>query len=229
MIRKKALHDKVISLREKGLSYNEILGVVSIGNGTISRWCSAIELTEKQKDRIKDKKRNTPLIRNSIKSSMENKGRDKAWAEKVMSEVKLGGNELLLSGIMLYWAEGFNSSKSQNAVFTNTDSEMVKLALRFFREVLLVDNSKVKVMVRIGEKGDVAMAEKYWAKVTGLSMDRFQKPEILKLKENSKSLEKYPNGICRISVYDVTVRRKISNCIELIKSKISPRSSMDRA
>ena len=223
------MYDKAISLRKKGLSYNEILAIVPAGQGTISRWCHDIELTEKQKNRIKDKKRSTFLIKNSIESSLKNKEKDKIWAETAISKIKIDDSKLLLSGIMLYWAEGFNSDKSQNAVFTNTDSEMVKIMMRFFRNILLVDDLKMKVMVRIGERGNVNKAEKYWSKITGLPMGSFQKPEILKLKENSRSLERFPNGICRLSIYDVTVRRKISNCIRLIKDTTSPRSSMDRA
>lgn len=229
MHRKEKSYIKAISLRKKGFSYNEILKVVPVGHGTISRWCCRVELTEKQKNRIKDKKRNTPLIRNSIESSFKNKEKDKSWAEEAVSKIKMDNGDLLLSGVMLYWAEGFNSNKSQNAVFTNTDSEMVKIAMRFFRDILLVNEKRMKVMVRISEKGNIKKAERYWAKVTNLPISRFQNPEILKLKKNSKSLERYPNGICRVSIYDVTVRRKISNCIRLIKDRISPCSSTDRA
>ncbi|MFA5086205.1 MAG: hypothetical protein WC468_01215 [Candidatus Paceibacterota bacterium] len=226
MLRKQDLYDKAVSLRRKGLSYNEILDVVPVGHGTMSRWCSGIELTEKQKKRIKEKRLNTPLIKNLIESSSRNKGEDVSWAEKAVSRIKIDEKSLLLSGILLYWAEGYNSDKSQSAVFTNTDPEMIKLVMKFFREVLSVSDSKIKAMVRIGEEGEVKKAEKYWSIITSLPLERFQKPEILRLKENSKSLERYPNGICRISVYDVRVRRKIDRCIKLFKDSIlSPRSS----
>lgn len=225
MLRKKVLHDEAISLRKKGLSYNEILSIVSVGHGTISRWCRDVELTEKQKDRIKEKIRNTPLIKSLRETSLKNKEEDRRWANNEIEKLKTDRDALLLSGIMLYWAEGYNSGKNGNAVFTNTDSEMIKMMIIFFRKILLVDESKMKIMVRIGEKGNVKRAEKYWSKITKLPTSRFQKPEILKLKDNSKSLEKYPNGICRLSIYDVTVRRKIDNCIQLIKDRISPRSS----
>lgn len=229
MLRNEKLYNKVIALRKKGLSYNEILGLVHVGYGTLSRWCCSIELTEKQKNRINDKKRNTPLIKNSINLSLINKEKDMFWAQKAIREIVINDYDLLLSGAMLYWAEGFNSNKSQNAVFTNTDPEMIRLMMRFFREILLVKDYKIKIMVRIGEKGDAVKAKFFWSMVTGLKKDNFQKLEILKLKENSKSLERNPYGMCRLSIYDVTVRRKISNCVKLIKEKISPRSSMDRA
>lgn len=226
MHRKEKFYIKVISLRKKGFSYNEILNVVPIGHGTISRWCCGIELTEKQKNRIKDKKRSTPLIKNLIETSIKNKEQDKRWASGIIDKIKIDEEALLISGAMLYWAEGYNSAANQSAIFTNTNPEMIKIMLRFLRELLLVNNDKMKVMIRISEKGNIKKAEKYWSKITGLSMDRFQKPEILKLKENSKSLERFPNGICRLSVYDVTVRRKICHLIDLMKDKMSPHSSV---
>lgn len=229
MLRKQNLHDKAVSLRRKGLSYNEILEVVSVGHGTVSRWCSGIELTEEQKKRITDKKRNSPLIKKLRNLSVKNKELDKRWAEERIKRINPNRDSLLISGVMLYWAEGFNSDKSQNAVFTNTDPEMVKIMMRFFREILSVDESRMKAMVRIGEEGNVRKAEEYWSKITELPIDRFQKPEILKLKENSRSIERYPNGICRISVYDVRIRRKINNCIGLIKKKYVPVAQLDRA
>lgn len=226
MHRKEKSYIKAISLRKKGFSYNEIKEIVPVGHGTISRWCCGVELTEKQKNKIKNKKRNTPLIKNLIETSIRNKEQDKRWANRIGNKVKIDKDALLVAGAMLYWAEGYNSEKNQSAIFTNTNPEMVKIMMRFLRELLLVDNSKMKVMVRISEKGDIMKVEDYWSKVTGLSIDRFQKPEILKLKENSKSLERCPNGICRISVYDVTVRRKIYNLINLLKEKMSPHSSV---
>ena len=63
MLRKKDLYDKVVSLRREGLSYNEIKAFVSVGHGTISRWCSNIKLTEEQEERIRNKKVNSSFIR----------------------------------------------------------------------------------------------------------------------------------------------------------------------
>ncbi len=225
-MRKEALRNKAVSLRRKGLSYGEILDVVRVGHGTISRWCSGIELTEKQKNRIRIKKRNTSLIKGLISKSIENKKEDRFWAERMANRISAGSDALLISGIMLYWAEGYNSEKNHSAVFTNTSPEMIKIMMRFLREILAVDNGKIKIMVRIDERGDIDKAQDYWSRIANIPLDRFQKPELLKLKEKSKSLERYPNGLCRVSVYDVTVRRKIDNLIRLMKVKMSPRSSV---
>ena len=64
MVKKLDLYNRAIILRHKGFSYNEILKSVPVGNGTISRWCHDILLTEKQKERLIEKKEIHPLFVN---------------------------------------------------------------------------------------------------------------------------------------------------------------------
>ena len=229
MLRKKYLHDQAILLRREGLSYNEIKAIVPVGHGTISRWCCKIELTEKQEERIRDKKVNGKLIKDLKERAQKDRENSKKWADEKINKLILDKDHLLIVGAMLYWAEGYNSNKNCSAIFTNTDAEMVKVIMRFFREIIGVSDNKMKVMVRLDERGDIDKAKKYWANVTNLSLERFQNSEILKMNENSQSLLRHPNGICRLSVYDVSARRKVDNLISLLKQKMSPRSSEDRA
>jgi hypothetical protein len=219
MLRKKSLHDKAVSLRKEGLSYNEIRALVPAGHGTIWRWCADIKLTERQKERILDKQVNNKLIIRLKEGARIDKTETKKWAKDKFDALKLDYNILLISGVLLYWAEGYNSDKNRSAVFTNTDADMVRIMMRFFREILMVADDKIKIMVRIDKKGDIGKAELYWSKITNLLLERFQNPELLNMGKDSQSLFRHPNGICRVSVYDVSVRRKIDNLINLLKQK----------
>ena len=101
MLRSPDLYNKAIVLRRKGLSYNEILKFVPVGQGTISRWCSKIPLTEKQKERLLEKKRNTPLIRQLRKQAIQSKKEARIWVKEKISKL-LNQNKdyiLLISGI----------------------------------------------------------------------------------------------------------------------------------
>jgi len=49
MVRKLELYNKAVALRRKGFSYQEILKIIPVGKGTISRWCRNIPLTEEQR------------------------------------------------------------------------------------------------------------------------------------------------------------------------------------
>jgi len=116
---------------------------------------------------------------------------------------------LLVSGILLYWAEGTKSLKYRKIEFTNTDPKIIKIIMKFFRRLLKAPEDKFRIMVRIGTKGNVARAENYWLKTARLLRGNLQSPEILKLKPNSRSLKKYPRGMCRICIYDISLFRKM--------------------
>jgi transcriptional regulator with XRE-family HTH domain len=218
MLPKKDLYKKAIALRSKGYSYNEILDFIHVSNSTLSRWCSGIELTNSQKERLLDKKRNTVLIYDLKKKCSESKAESKKWAVENASQIESSKESLLLLGAVLYWAEGTKSGAGSSVEFTNTDPNIIRIMMRFFREILFTPEQKFRLMVRIGEEKNIAKAEKYWSAITGLPASNFRKPEILKnIKKNSKN--RYPNGICRIAVHDVLSRRKLIDIIEEI-SKI---------
>lgn len=208
-----------MALRNKGFTYGEILEEINfkVSNSTISCWCSGIELTPSQKDRIKEKQRNFKLIKYLINKSIEDEKRARAWAKEKAELISNDNLEnLILSGVMLYWAEGYGSV-GKSAGFTNTDPQMIKIIMRFFREVLGVEDKKIKIMIRIEKRNDVERAMNYWSEIVKLPLSNFHRTEILKTKNN-----KYPNGMCRITVYDVSVRRKINNLLKLIKAKWAP-------
>jgi len=213
MLRKPHLYQQAISLRRKGYSYHEILRFVPVGYGTISRWCSHIILTREQKERLIRKQRNNKLIRTLVKNAVLNKQEAKKWAKNAISQLKLANIDLklIILGISLYWAEGtkFNEDGHKSVEFTNTDSRMIKLMLKFFTEILLIPLNKIKVIIRIDKRGDINNAIKYWSRITSISRKNFRKPELLTLNQNSKSLNKYPRGICRLTINEVSVARKI--------------------
>lgn len=222
MIKKLELYKKAIALRRKGLSYQEILRHIPVGKGTISRWCREIPLTGKQKERLIEKKRNTPLIRRLKENLAQSKKEAKRWAkEKITNLINLDKETLLLlSGILLYWAEG--TRREKDLEFTNTDPQMVMLMMEFFNKILKVPENKFKIMVRISEKGNVKKAEKFWLKITGISRENLRGPELLKLNPESKSLQKYPYGMCRVIVSDVSLSRKMLTLIQEFSKKFAP-------
>lgn len=226
MHRKEDLYQKVVALRYKGFSYNEILRCVPVGNGTISRWCHGISLTKEQKRRLIEKRRNNSYIRHLRKQATQSKKEAKIWAREQIRKLSSSDQLLLISGLLLYWAEGTSQPKSLQ--FTNTNPQIVKLMMKFFRKILKVSEKKFRIMVRIGDEGNIERAKRYWLRTTGLSKRNLRRPEILKLVANSKSLRKHPYGICRIEIHDISLARKLTTLIkEFSKKFLSPRSSVD--
>lgn len=222
MLRKPDLYKKAVAFRYRGFSYNEILKQLPVAESTISRWCSKIPLTPKQKERLLRKKRNPPLICQLRKQAIQSKKEARIWAKKQINKLLNSDKEklLLISGALLYWAEGIKQSGCKGIGFTNTDSRMISVVMQFFREIFNIPENKFKITVRMGEKGNIKKAENYWSKLTKVPKAQFNKPELLILKENSKSLEKYPNGMCRININDVSISRKLNAFIEEFVNKI---------
>ncbi len=213
MLRKPVLYDRAVLLRKQGCSYGEILKLVPVGNGTISRWCRDIVLSDDQKERLLQNKRNSFLIKTLIKAARISRRTAHAWAKHKTKEIGFSTREdiLLISGILLYWAEGnkYNETNHKEIGFTNTDYRMIKIMMAFFMKVANVPKGKIKIVVRMGREGNIQRAINYWSKITKLPIKNFNKPELLTLTPQSRSLIKYPNGMCRIMINDVLLSRKI--------------------
>ncbi|MEK6616966.1 MAG: hypothetical protein AABZ32_12830 [Bacteroidota bacterium] len=94
---------------------------------------------------------------------------------------------------------------------------MIEIMMKFFREVLKVPEEKIKIRLRIGKNGNIQKAKEFWSNVAQIPLEKLKKPELIQLTEKSKSLLKYPNGICRVSIFDVSTARKIDFSIQWFK------------
>lgn len=222
MIRKPHLHRQVILLRQKGLSYNEIIRIVPVSRSTISRWCKYITLTQKQKERLVKKRQNNKFIRSLVEGAKIDIKEAKVWARNYIVPISNIDPflKLIIIGSSLYWAEGTKLSNNNHRLeFTNTDPKMIQIMLRFFKEILLIPPSKVKLMVRIDKNGNLDNAIHYWANITSIPITNFLKPEQLTLQRPNQSLNRHPYGMCRLTVNSTSAVRKIHYLIYYLYKK----------
>lgn len=223
---KSAQRLKARKLREKGFSINEIAGKIGFSKRTVSRWCNDIILNSKQK-RILWSRAKTKYKEN-FRKYCERKHQktvdkiNKLKNEGIENIGKLNNRELFISGVALYWAEGFK--KDMRFGFANTDPEMIKFCLKWLRECLGISNKEItlSVTVNISYQDKIEAIEKYWGKVTGIPKIQFTKPFFQK----TKWLKEYENpddyyGVLRIRVARSTdLLRKIKGYIEGLKQDV---------
>jgi hypothetical protein len=212
MIRKKELWERVVRLRKAGFSYGEIAKKVPVGKGTISNWCREIVLTPTQTKRLQQNWENGYLIKTRREEMLSSRLDAAHWAERVTRLIDLEGLEALtLMGAMLYWGEGTKLRKEggSDVSITNTDPGIICVSMEFFRKVMEIPEPRFRVTVRIGRKGDADRAKVFWSGVTGVPISQFDKTEFLDLSEQSKSLLKYPHGMCRVSIHSIDMARKL--------------------
>lgn len=205
MRRKQKEYEQTIILRERGQSVKKIANALRISVSTASLWSKEVELTEKQKERLKNRKvRISHLRRLARKSHLEKLVRVERLFKNAKSEIHpLNSQELFLIGIALYWAEGFKSTKEGRLGFCNSDPKMIKFIIKWFRKSLKINPEDFILRTEFNEshKDRTKEIKNYWQKITGLPLEQFEKP----FYQRSIWLREYPSrnkyfGVLRIRV-----------------------------
>ena len=205
--------DKAIKLRKQGLSYNEIQKILGTAKSTLSYWLKDIELSDSAKNKIANNKyqKNTLKLikRNKNQSKIARDNYNKIISKAIKEFDKYKNDPFFISGISLYWAEGYkkgaDKSKWKVIDFANSDKHMIKLMMLFFRKYLKVPEEKYKAQIIIHPNCDLKKSLSIWSDITDIKKDKFIKsfsktPNSSKGIRNKKSL---PNGTLHIRIYDV--------------------------
>ena len=209
--------EEATRLRKSGLTYKEILNKLSASKSSLSYWLRDIELSQDQLARIRYKtdKIKEKFVNYNISKKRQADDRKKDILNNAAKEIdKISGKELKLIGIALYWAEGYKGLAWKSVSFTNTDSEMVKLMMRWFRTVCNVDENKFRIRIQCHGMEKVKEAEEYWSKITGIPTSQFIKSYV-KISPTSKKKmgNLVPYGICNIRIADILLLTKIKGWI----------------
>jgi len=207
-------------LRKKGWSVRAIAKETHCSKSSISRWVQDIALTSRQIEALKDSQdRGRAKAANHVNSPKHK------WAvyragiiQKAVREVpaKTSIETLRILGTALYWAEGYNASRN-SVIFANSSPEMIKVMMRFFREVCNVPGSKFRGKVCIHPHLDVVKASRFWSNISGISQRQFNKPLLAVSRASKGKRDTLPLGTFHIIISDVTCCSRIKGWIEGIK------------
>jgi len=204
-VEKKELAQK---LRREGFSYKEISDQVSVSKSTVSLWCRDVELTPEQKERLKAKhgKPNGPKLLEARRIAAT-----KQVKAQAKSELKpLADYEFKIAGIMLYWGEGF---KTQYVGISNSDPQLIKFMMRWFREICRVPDDKFRAQVHIHSGQNELEIKKFWSKITGIPLLKFQKTYVKEEGTGHRKNVLY-HGTLRVIICDSYLLQRILGWIE---------------
>src|SRR3989339_117846 len=204
-------------LRIKGLSYNVISRKLLVPKGTLSYWFKKDQRFKK----ITEKNVKAANFNAAINITKYNKKRSiiarEKWLEiekQAQKEIsKISKDDLFLIGVSLYWAEGYKRG-NWNVVFTNSDSDMNVIMLRFFRVCCFVPKEKIRLHLQVHQKDQVEKSINFWANKLKMPRKFFLKTTIQKnvIKKNTK--RRLPYGTLRIKINDVILVNKIRGWIK---------------
>jgi len=102
-------------------------------------------------DRIKEK-----FIAFNRLRKIQSENRKKDISSNAALEINhISLRELKLIGIALYWAEGYKIPGCSGVEFTNSDPAMIKLMMRWFREICHVSENRFHIRIQIHNAEDI--------------------------------------------------------------------------
>lgn len=207
MKRKQKEYEEALVLRKTGKSIKKIATILGVSVSIVSVWCRGVELTEQQKEKLKRRKiRVKHLRRLARQSHLEKISRVNRLFKNANAEIKpLTDQELFLTGLSLYWAEGFKSVKEGRLGFCNSDPRMIKFIIKWFERALKINEGEFILRTEFNEthKDREEEIKYFWSKLTGIPLSQFEKP----FYHRSVWLRDYPNRKDYFGVLRVRVRK----------------------
>jgi hypothetical protein len=217
--------EKAIILRKKGYSYNMISDELDICKSTLSCWFKEMPFTPNQLviERIKKGPFKSGQIRHNQR--VQDIIRIKKFAKDELGNIS--ERDLWMIGVGLYIGEG--SKSFETAQVSNSDPDIVKLAVKWFKDICGLENDHITIVMNLYPDNDEKKCFNYWRRITGLPAKQFRKTQIDKrTNKSSYKKRKLPYGTVRLSIisngnpnFGVNLHRRIMGWIESSLDQIS--------
>jgi|AntRauTorckE6833_2_1112554.scaffolds.fasta_scaffold81218_1 hypothetical protein len=137
----------------------------------------------------------------------------------IKNKLSSADHKLLVAGVMLYWAEGYKTSKSKGIDFANSDPAMQTLFIHFLRTICNVDESKFRVHLYSHSQSATAKQIAYWSTILDIPKRQFTKPYINPNSTLDKK-DKMPYGLVHIRYFDKKLLQQVLSWIEEYKTQL---------
>jgi len=220
---------RIITLRKKGKTHGEIAKILGLPKSTVSWWLKGVKIsTSLQKqilERSREKWRKNIMVYNKVYAKIRSREAAKIreeFQEKASKEIKeLSKRDLKLIGAALYWAEG-NIKNRNRLQFGNSNPLMIKVVMRFFREICNISNDKIGARTHIYPGIDYQKVLSFWSRVTKLPKSNFYAPQtqVSRASEGKRPRNTLPYGTLHLTVSNTKLACKVKGWIRGISENI---------
>ncbi len=182
-------------LRRLGLMQSEIREIIPVAKSTLSYWCRDVQLTQKQVDKIRQRRYSTAGGRRDTQAKRREEIRV-LRTEAQQQATEWSRDPLFAAGVALYWAEG---SKTRNHFsIANTDPALLRVFIGWVRQYLDT-SADFRLCLHLHEGNCEEAAKTYWRAELGLPTARFTKTYV-KPRGTGHRKNRIPAGVCRVLV-----------------------------
>lgn len=220
--------NSAIKLRKSGQSYNQVSLLLDIPKSTLSYWLKDIILSKEAKNKIQARTNSTSIAklieRNKQQTGLAEERHNATYKLAKMESKKLLSDSLFLTGVSLYWAEGYKQgaygSKWKSIDFTNSDSEMIKLMMLFFTKFLDLERADIKIQIMLHDFKNVDKAINFWHNITKVPKNNFIKTCCsISSASSNKQNRKLEYGTIHLRINDVNRFFRLIGWIDGLKQK----------
>lgn len=95
---------------------------------------------------------------------------------EIKNNINNDQEKLKIAGAMIYWGEGTKSGNS--VVLSNTNPKMIKLFLKFLREICGISEKRLRVVLHRYPDQNKDVLKKYWMNITKIPSSQFSKSSL---------------------------------------------------
>lgn len=222
------LKNKIVALRKEGRTYGEIKKTYNVPKSTISCWLKDVKIPFVKRVEMKKRTHERWIKLNKIASEKRSlisflaRKNIQDIAEKEIKKVTI--NDLKLIGAVLYWAEG-NKKYPWSIRFSNSDPQIIRIMMRFLKEICRVPKETIRARVHLYPKMDYKKTLCFWSKTTGLPINNFYRPQlqISKASKGKRKTNTLPYGTLHLIAGNTKVASTVKGWIHGIIKKTQMR------
>jgi hypothetical protein len=205
--------DEARKLRKKGYSIRNVERELGIPRSTLSGWFKDIELTDKQKTRLK-KRWERGLVKarkEAVKWHRAKKEKRhqiaKKEALKIFNQIDTSDKKWLeITLAIMYFGEGFK--RDIETAIGNSDPMILKFFLSLLKEIYDYDIKTIYCQLNLRHDQNIEKEKKYWSRTLGLPKSNFRHVLIDKRTKGTKTYKDY-HGVCQLRCGRVDIQRRL--------------------
>lgn len=177
----KSYKNKILELRSRGMTYNEIKTALKldIPKSTLSYICHNVDLPKSYGTKISRLNKNN-LIKAQRMAVEANKTKRLLFIDNINRKnqelVKnLGKDSLKIALAMLYLGEGSKWKSHRGLMLGSSDPNVILLYVNLLKVCYEIDKHRLGCRVQYRADQDIRKLERYWSKTTGIPLRNFYK------------------------------------------------------
>ncbi len=218
MLQNRELYQQAVDFRRQGSSYRTISTKLGIPKSTLFGWFSHLEWSQVIKDQLILERKSTAALQveymNRARLRLLQQKENEYRSEARRSYEELAKNPLFLIGLALYWGEGSKCTRGKVSII-NSDPNVLKITTRFFREVLQVDETKLRVELFIYQDQSEVKIIDFWSKYLHIDTRLFIKTQLLPSRAKLTK-RKVPYGMCSVYFSSTEFSIKIHEWLDML-------------